>query len=157
MTGVFKYRKSIIPDDMEENSPDSLLGTIIKVLILKAIWPYLLALPAILIAFLIGSLALAWIEKNWLITLEFLVGVVLIYGVYRCRLIVKVWEFVFGKVQVTPTDNKVEHISDLSERKFIPSTNLYCYSCIKKLGIQSFEINHHFYCKECSEKMVDHE
>jgi len=63
MTGAFKYQESIMSDEMEESSPDSLLGTIIKVLILKAIWPYLLALPAILIAFLLGLVALAWIEK----------------------------------------------------------------------------------------------
>jgi hypothetical protein len=157
MTGAFKYQESIMSDEMEESSPDSLLGTIIKVLILKAIWPYLLALPAILIAFLIGSVVLAWIEKNWLFTLEFSVGVVVIYGLYRCHLIVKVWEFVFGKVQVTPTDNKVENISNLSERKFIPSSNLYCFLCIKKLGIQSFEINHHFYCKDCSKKITNDE
>ena len=157
MTGVFKYQESIMSDEMEESSHDSLLGAIIKALILVAIWPYLLVLLGIFIAYLLGLVALAWIEKNWLFTLEFSVGVVVIYGLYRCHLIVKVWEFVFGKVQVTPTDNKVENISNLSERKFIPSTNLYCYSCIKKLGIQSFEINHHFYCKDCSKKITDDE
>ena len=155
MTGAFKYRKSIMSDEMEESSPDSLLGTIIKVLILKAIWPYLLALPAILIAFLLGLVALTWIEKNWLFTLEFSVGVAVIYGLYRCHLIVKVWEFVFGTVQVTPTGNIVEKISDFPQRKFIPSSNLYCFLCIKKLGIQSFEINHQFYCKDCSKKITD--
>jgi len=157
MTGAFKYRKSIMSDEMEESSPDSLLGTIIKVLILKAIWPYLLALPAILIAFLLGLVALAWIEKNWLFTLEFSVGVAVIYGLYRCHLIVKAWEFVFGKVQVTTTGNIVEEISDFPQQKFIPSSNLYCFLCIKKLGIQSFEINHQFYCKDCSKKITDDE
>ena len=63
MTGAFKYHESIMSDDMDENSPDSLLGAIIKALVLVAIWPYLLALPAILIAFLLGLVALAWIEK----------------------------------------------------------------------------------------------
>ncbi len=155
MTGVFKCQESIMSDDMDENSPDSLLGAIIKALILVAIWPYLLVLLGIFIAYLLGLAALAWIEKNWLFTLEFSVGVAVIYGLYRCHLIVKVWEFVFGKVQVTPTGNIVEKISDFPQRKFIPSSNLYCFLCIKKLGIQSFEINHQFYCKDCSIKITD--
>ena len=157
MTGAFKYQESIMSDDMDENSPDSLLGTIIKALILVAIWPYLLVLLGIFIAYLLGLLAFAWIEKNWLFTLAFSVGVLVIYYVYRCRLIVKALEFVFGKGQVTRTGNIVEKISDFPEREFIPSTNLYCYQCIKKLGMQSFEINHQFYCKECSEKIADNE
>lgn len=155
MTGVFKCQESIMSDDMDENSPDSLLGAIIKALILVAIWPYLLVLLGIFIAYLLGLAALAWIKKNWLFTLEFSVGVAVIYGLYRCHLIVKVWEFVFGKVQVTPTGNIVEEISDFPQRKFIPSSNLYCFLCIKKLGIQSFEINHQFYCKDCSIKITD--
>jgi hypothetical protein len=157
MTGVLKYQESIMSDDMDENSPDSLLGSIIKALILVAIWPYLLLLPCIFIAYLLGLLAFTWIEKNWLFTLEFSVGVLVIYCVYRCRLNVKALEFLLGKGQLTPTDNIVEKISDFPEREFIPSTNLYCYQCIKKLGIQTFEINYQFYCKECSEKITDHE
>jgi len=57
-------------DDMDENSPDSLLGSIIKALILVAIWPYLSVLLGIFIAYLLGLLAFAWIEKKLAIHLR---------------------------------------------------------------------------------------
>lgn len=152
MTGAFKYQESIMSDEMDENGPDSLLGTIIKALILVAIWPCLLVVLGIFMAYLLGSVALSWIGAHWLLTLEVLFGIVVIYGVFRRSLIPKVWKLVFGKVHVTPADNKVASILDFPERKFIPSTNLYCYQCIKKLSIQSFEIAGKYYCKDCSEK-----
>lgn len=32
---------------------------------------------------------------------------------------------------------------------FIPSSNLYCYWCTKKLGLKSWELGGHFYCEAC--------
>ncbi len=135
MTGAFKYQESIMLDDIDENGPDSLVGTIIKALILVAIWPSLLVLLGIFMAYLLGLVALSWIGEHWLFILEVLVGIVVIYGVYRRSLIPKAWKLVLGKVHVIPADNKVASILDFPERKFIPSMNLYCYQCIKKLSM----------------------
>jgi hypothetical protein len=45
-------------------------------------------------------------------------------------------------------------LPDLASRKFIPSTNLYCYWCTKKLGIQAWEKNGKYYCDECKARQL---
>ena len=35
------------------------------------------------------------------------------------------------------------------EAKFVPSSNLYCYWCTKKLGLKSWELDGHYYCDYC--------
>lgn len=32
---------------------------------------------------------------------------------------------------------------------FVPSSNLYCYWCTKKLGLKSWELEGHYYCNSC--------
>lgn len=32
---------------------------------------------------------------------------------------------------------------------FVPSSNLYCYWCTKKLGLKSWELDGHYYCDSC--------
>lgn len=32
---------------------------------------------------------------------------------------------------------------------FLPSSNLYCYWCTKKLGLKSWELDGHYYCDSC--------
>jgi hypothetical protein len=130
-----------------------IIGAILSVLLLLTIWPLLLALLGILFALVM----LAWITEHWILALEFLAIVLAIYYIYRSRVIGNAWDYVFGPVQTITNEKSSEHKSSILAREFIPSTNLYCYSCIKKLGIQSFEINHQFYCKDCSKKITDDE
>lgn len=33
--------------------------------------------------------------------------------------------------------------------EFVPSSNLYCYWCTKKLGLKPWELGGHFYCDSC--------
>ena len=42
-----------------------------------------------------------------------------------------------------------------SEDKFVPSSNLYCYWCSRKLGIKSWEKNGKFYCDNCYLKLTN--
>ena len=39
--------------------------------------------------------------------------------------------------------------------KFIPSTNLYCYWCTRKLGLKAWEKQGHYYCEECRRKDIE--
>jgi hypothetical protein len=146
-------------DDNDDlgSSNGGIIGAILSVLLLLTIWPYLLALLGILITYLFALAMLAWITEHWILALEFLAIVLAIYYIYRSRLIANAWDYVFEPVQAITNEKSSEHKSSILAREFIPSTNLYCYSCIKKLGIQSFEINHQFYCKDCSIKITDYE
>ena len=134
-----------------------IIGAILSVLLLLTIWPFLLALLGILIAYLFALAMLAWITDHWILALEFLAIVLAIYYIYRSRLIANAWDYVFGPVQAITNEKSSEHKSSILAREFIPSSNLYCFLCKKKLGILSFEINHHFYCKDCSKKITDDE
>ena len=135
----------------DDNDSGGIIGTIISVLILAAIWPYLLALLGIYIAYIVALAILSWITENWLITLAIVVGVLSIYCIFRYKLIEKIWRYLFSKNQEKPTKVLLE---GLLERKFIPSTNLYCYWCTKKLGIDAWEKDGKFYCSSCCEKLA---
>ena len=136
-------------DDYDNNS-GGIIGSIIGIFILIAIWPYLLALLGIYIAYMVALAILAWIAENWILTTGFVAGVLSIYCVFRYQLIGKAWRYVLSMAQEKPTEVLLEN---LPERKFIPSTNLYCYWCTKKLGIQAFRVSDKYSCKECCEKM----
>lgn len=54
---------------------------------------------------------------------------------------------VFSKTRAEP------RASTLNWKKvdapFVPSSNLYCYWCTKKLGLKSWELDGHYYCDSC--------
>ena len=135
----------------DNNDSGGIIGAIISIVILVAIWPYLLALLGIYLAYLAVLAILAWIAENWLITAAFAMGVLSIYSIFRYQLIGKAWRHVLSTAQEKPTEVLLEN---LPERKFIPSTNLYCYWCTKKLGIQAWEKDGKYYCRTCSEKLA---
>lgn len=137
----------------DDNDSGGIIGTIISVLILAAIWPYLLALLGIYIAYMIFLAILAWIAENWILAISFIAGIVAIYCIFKYKLIGKAWKYVFTKAQIKPIEVALGDLPNLSERKFTPSTNLYCYWCTKKLGMQAFQVSDKYYCKECCEKM----
>ena len=135
----------------DNNDSGGIIGAIISIVILVAIWPYLLALLGIYLAYLAVLAILAWIAENWLITAAFAMGILSIYSIFRYQLIGKAWRYVLSMAQEKPTELLLEN---LPERKFIPSTNLYCYWCTKKLGIQAWEKDGKYYCRTCSEKLA---
>jgi hypothetical protein len=96
--------------------------------------------------------------QNPVIVASILLGVISIYAVFRYRLIPKAWRWFIAQlkpkvVAVDLSQNEVAELAiDLAKRKFIPSTNLYCYWCTKKLGIKAWERSGKYYCDECREK-----
>jgi hypothetical protein len=137
----------------DDNDSGGIIETIISVLILAAIWPYLLALLGIYIAYMVALAILAWITENWMLTTVCVAGILAIYFIFKYKLIGKAWKYVFAKAQPKPIEVELGDLPNLSERAFIPSTNLYCYWCTKKLGIQAFRVSDKYYCKECCENM----
>ena len=146
-------------DDDNSNS-GGIIGSIISILILAAIWPYLLALLGLCIAYLVAVAILGWIAENLWFFVLMVLGALSIYAVLRYRLIAKAWQWII--LQFRPKAHEVhlaqneitESALDLPPRKFIPSTNLYCYWCTKKLGIQAFELNGKYYCASCKAKQL---
>jgi len=139
----------------DDNDSGGIIGTIISLLILAAIWPYLLALLGIYIAYMVVLAILAWIAENWILTASFIAGILAIYLIFKYKLIGKAWKYAFAKAQQKPIEVALGDLPDLSERAFIPSTNLYCYWCNQKLGVKSFELKGRYYCQSCSEKISD--
>jgi hypothetical protein len=138
----------------DDNDSGGIIGTIISVLILAAIWPYLLALLGIYIAYMVALAILAWIAENWILTISLIAGILAIYFIFKYKLIGKAWKYVFAKAQTKPIEVALRDLPDLSERKFIPSTNLYCYWCTKKLGLRVWEINGKYFCQDCYENKL---
>jgi hypothetical protein len=137
----------------DDNDSGGIIGTIISVLILAAIWPYLLALLGIYIAYMVVLAMLAWIAENWVLTISFIAGILAIYCIFKYKLISKAWKYVFAKAQPKAIEVRLNDLPGSTERKFIPSTNLYCYWCTKKLGIKAWEKDSKYYCQSCQEKL----
>lgn len=146
MTGVLKQREGVMSDD---DNPSSIFGAIISALILVAIWPYLLALLGIYFAYMMALAILEWMAEHWILISGLFCVVLAIYGIFRYRLIGKAWSNFFSTAEVKPT--KVE-LSHLPERSWVPSTNLYCYWCTRKLGIQAWKKDGKYVCQECHDK-----
>jgi len=146
----------------DDNDSGGFIGTIISLLILAVIWPYLLTLLGLYIAYLAALATLEWIAQNPVTVVFILLVVTSICLIFRYRLIPKVWKrglMCFRSKPVTfipsgaSAEENIAAPPNLSERKFIPSTNLYCYWCTRKLGIKAFEKNGKYYCDGCKEKM----
>jgi hypothetical protein len=138
----------------DDNNSGGIIGTIISVLILAAIWPYLLALLVIYIAYMVVLAILAWIAENWILTTGFIAGILAFYFIYKYKLISKAWKYVFAKAQPKAIEVRLNDLPGSTERKFIPSTNLYCYWCTKKLGIRACEMNGKYFCRDCYENKL---
>ena len=74
----------------DDNDSGGIIGTIISVLILALIWPYLLALLGIYIAYMAALAILAWIAENWMLTTVFVAGILIIYFIFKYKLIGRV-------------------------------------------------------------------
>jgi len=142
----------------DNNDSGGIIGAIISIFILAAIWPYLLAILGLYIAYLAVIAILEWIAQNPLTVVSILLTASSFYTVFRYRLIPKAWRWAMAHLgsrafQADLSKNVMAMANpDLGHRKFIPSTNLYCYWCTKKLGIKAWEKKSKYYCNECSKK-----
>ena len=149
-------------DDYSGNNSGGIIGSIISALILIALWPYILALLGIYIAYMVAVAALEWMAEHWVLTGLYIAGAITVYAIFYYRLIPKAWKRVLGYFRPKPTpvalssmlvDSTIIEPLNIAERKFAPTTNLYCYWCTKKLGIKAWEKNCKYYCDECLNKV----
>jgi len=145
--------------DDGNNGSGGIISTIISILILAAIWPYLMAIVGLYIAYLAAIAILEWIAQNPLTVVFILLGIFCIYAIFHYRLIPKAWRWMIAPLKPKAVEVHISQyvvnseLPDLASRKFIPSTNLYCYWCTKKLGIQAFELEGKYYCDTCNTKL----
>ena len=133
-----------------DSSSSGIIGTIISILILAAIWPYLLAVIGLFVAYLAVMVILEWIGQNPWLSAAIALGFLSVWAIFYFGLIPKAWRWLM--MQVRPRPVGVSLAQNLN-RKFIPSSNLYCYWCTKKLGLNAFEKDGKYYCDECKEKI----
>jgi hypothetical protein len=138
------------------NSSGGIIGTIISILILAAIWPYLLALIGIFVAYLAVLAILEWIGQNPWLSAASALGLLSIWAIFYFRLIPKAWRWMVMQLTPNPVEvNLAQSPNRNLNRKFIPSTNLYCYWCTKKLGLNAWEKDGKYYCDECKATQLD--
>ena len=148
----------------DDNNSGGIIGTIISILILAAIWPYLLAILALYIAYQAALAILAWMAQNPITVVLIIIALISIYAIYHYRLIPKAWKWLINEIQrafrlktvkgIEDIGAIVDDVPDLNKRTFIPSTNLYCYWCTKKLGLNAWERGGKYYCDECKSKQL---
>ena len=159
MTGVRNQLEKMMADYDGDNYSGGILGTIFGLIILAIIWPYLLAIVGILIAYAALVAIFNWIIENLPLTVFILLGCLGVACIFRYHLIPKAYQYILhgftpkSKVVSLAGNVYIEGLPDLKDRKFIPSSNLYCYWCTKKLGIQAFELKGKYYCVVCNEKL----
>lgn len=133
-----------------DSSSGGIIGTIISILILAAIWPYLLAVIGLFVAYLAVMAILEWIGQNPWLSAAIALGFLSVWAIFYFGLIPKAWRWLMMQVRSRPVE--VSLAQNLN-RKFIPSSNLYCYWCTKKLGLKAWEKDGKYYCDECKEKL----
>ena len=135
-----------------DNQSGGIIGTIISILILAAIWPYLLALLGLWIAYMAVLAIFEWICQNPWLTTAMVMGLIATWAIFYFGFIPKAWRWLM--LQIRPKSVEANLAQNLN-RKFIPSTNLYCYWCTKKLGLNAWEKDGKYYCDECKSSQLD--
>lgn len=150
----------------DDNNSGGIIGTIISILILAAIWPYLLAILALYIAYQAALAILRWMAQNPIVVVLIIISLMSIYATYHYRLVPKAWKWLIQEIEKACRLNAIKGIDDievivgevpdLTDRKFIPSSDLYCYWCTRKLGMQTYENKGKYFCKACYQKIQHH-
>jgi hypothetical protein len=146
----------------DDDRSSGMIGSLISLVLLIVLWPYILAAFGLFIAYLLLAALLDWVGSHFLMTALWVAGVLGVYLIFKLHLIGRAIRWIanrFHRCQVkkewTAVDELIEEESTNPEsRKFIPSTNLYCYWCTKKLGVKSWEKDGKYYCQSCYEKIL---
>ena len=137
----------------EDNSGSGgCLSPILTLLLL----PYILAFYGYMLLLLLAVAIFEWVKTNFLIILLYLAPIGLLYLVVRSGLFRQGLDWIkrgYKKSQYKVLERKdLEVPQQESSRAFIPSSNLYCYWCTRKLGLKAWEKNGRYVCQECYEK-----
>jgi len=146
----------------DDDSSSGIIGSLISLVLLIVLWPYILAAIGIFIAYLLLVEMLSWVGAHLLLTISVMGLTLAIYLVFKCNLIGRVVSYLSREIRLhkerkgwTPVQELILQADpEILDRPFVPSTNLYCYWCTKKLGAQSWEKGGKYYCHHCYEKLL---
>ena len=146
----------------DDDNSSGIIGGLISLILLVVLWPYILAAIGLYFAYLLILGILNWIAVNKLLTISIIAGVIFIYIVIRQHLLGRSFKWAVDRARANRVKASFTQVglsppqppAKFEEIGFIPSSNLYCYWCTKKLGIQSWERSGRFYCHDCYEKIT---
>jgi len=128
-------------------------GSIVSLLLLAFLWPYIIAVLTIYLAYLLFLEVIAWLALHWVLVSICLAAVLALYLAIRFKLVSHLSSWILTrKVRASFEPAQLPASSRVllgDERIFTPSSDLYCYWCTKKLGLQSWERAGKYYCQDC--------
>jgi len=131
-------------------------GGCLSAMLTLILLPYILVIYGYVLLAFLAIWIFEWIQANIFTILLYIAPISLLYFALRKGLVTKVIASIKDKKvksQYQPCEFKDEDLPhDVAPKSFIPSTNLYCYWCTRKLGLQSWERGGKYYCQECYEK-----
>ena len=143
----------------DDNDSGGIIGAIISIFILAALWPYLLALLGIYIVYMIAVAILEWIASNWQIVVMIVGSILGAYVLIRYKVVQLIWRKAILLFKEKPVEialgREENKLLVPGSRTFNPTTNLYCYWCARKLGINGFLLNGKYYCDCCNKKILN--
>jgi len=129
------------------------LGSIVSLLLLAFLWPYMIAALGAYLAYLLFLELIAWVALHWVLVSGCLMAVLALHLAFRFKLVSYISSmFIPRKARASFESVKLPVISSVTSKDghvFTPSSDLYCYWCTKKLGLQSWERAEKYYCQDC--------
>lgn len=134
-------------------------GGCISGLLTILLLPYIIVFYGYALLAIIVLIVLEWIKENLFTILVYSIPLLLLVAILKFRLIGNLYKWIKQKrlrASYLLREFQEPHLSQLDEsgnpRTFMPSTNLYCYWCTRKLGLQSWEKNGKYFCQNCYER-----
>ena len=141
--------------DDGSNSGGCLSGLITLLLL-----PYIIIFYGYALLALIALMILEWIKENLLTILAYTAPVIALYIVIKLGIPQRIYRTIKASMRKRPEEAVLDVQNEMTFtpsidtlRSFSPSTNLYCYWCTRKLGLQSFKFKGRYYCQSCYEKV----
>ena len=147
---------------MSDRDSYGCLGSIISLLLLAFLWPYIIGAIGIFIGYLLLLEAISWVARNWLLVGSLITIILALFLAIYYKLLNPILARISGirvKASFKAVDCSSDHQIAQKQLKgpsiFMPSTNLYCYWCTKKLGLQSWERAGKYYCQSCYQSICN--
>ena len=135
-------------------------GGCLSSLITLFLLPYIIIFYGYALLALMALMILEWIKENILLILLYSAPVVALIVIIKFGIPQAVYRSIRGWITKLPKEFEPEIQNNAAFtpsidtlRSFSPSTNLYCYWCTRKLGLQSFQFKGRYYCQSCHEKV----
>lgn len=140
----------------ENSNSGGCLSSLFALLLL----PYIIIFYGYALLLLVALMILEWIKENILTILAYAAPVIALFIVIKLGIPQGIYRVIKDSILKQPKEDvlDVQNETTFSPsvdtlRSFSPSSNLYCYWCTRKLGLQSYKFKGRYYCQSCYEKV----